>query len=362
MISSFKWVQLKSRLVTLAVIVVLILLLIWFSSYPHAVERYYSNGLYPVLCHCFHPVFNLFPFSIGDILYVLVIIGLIYLFVKLVQTLIRKQWQKAASLTLGSVNGTLIAYLVFYLFWGLNYYRPEAIERLHLPDTAYTAADLKIVTARLIDSANICRSRLSQSDWQRTNDQIYQQAIVDQAQLSTDDRAFNNYGAKAKSSLLTTVINYLGTSGYYNPFTSESQVNYQMPVFLKPFVTCHELSHQAGFAPEDEANFAGFLTASRSKDKFFRYSAYYEGVEEFMFALNLQDSLSRKELRKRISPQVISDFKAERKYWLKYQGQIERISGVFYDHFLKANNQPQGLKTYNRMVLLIMAYRKKHQL
>ncbi len=362
MISSFKWVQLKSRLVTLVMLVVLILLLIWFSSYPGAVERFYSNGLYPVICHCFHPVFNLFPFSAGDILYLLVIIGLIYLFVKLVQTLIRRQWQKAASLILGTINGTLVAYLVFYLFWGLNYYRPEAFERLHLPDTAYTAADLKAVTARLIDSANICRSRLSQSDWQRTNDQIYQQAVDDQAQLSLSDPAFRNYGAKAKSSLLTLLTNYLGTSGYYNPFTSESQVNYQMPVFLKPFVTCHELSHQAGFAPEDEANFAGFLTASRSKDKFFRYSAYYEGVEEFMFALNLQDSLSRKELRKRISPQVIGDFKAERKYWLKYQGQIERISGVFYDHFLKANNQPQGLKTYNRMVLLIMAYRKKHQL
>ena len=362
MISSFKWVQLKSRLVTSGVLVLLILLLIWFSSYPGAVERFYSSGLYPVICHCFHPVFNLFPFSSGDILYLLVIACLIYIFVKLAQALIRRRWGNAARLALGTINGILVAYLVFYVFWGLNYYRPEAIERLSLPDTAYTATDLKAVTALLIDSANICRSRLLQSDWKRSNNQIYQQAVAAQAQLSVSFPAFKNYAPKAKSSLLTPIINYLGTSGYYNPFTSESQVNYQMPVFLKPFVTCHELSHQAGFAPEDEANFAGFITATKSKDNFFRYSAYYEGVEEFMFALNLQDSIARKQLKKRISPQVLSDFKAERIYWLKYQGQIERISSVFYDKFLKANNQPQGLKTYNRMVLLIMAYRKKHEL
>jgi hypothetical protein len=117
-----------------------------------------------------------------------------------------------------------------------------------------------------------------------------------------------------------------------------------------------------GFGPEDEANFVGFIAGVQSHDRLLRYSAYYLGVQEFMYTLRSQDSLARKELRKTISPLVLGDFKKERDYWLSYEGQIERLSSVFYDSFLKANNQPQGLKTYNRMVLLVLAYRKKHTL
>jgi hypothetical protein len=89
-----------------------------------------------------------------------------------------------------------------------------------------------------------------------------------------------------------------------------------------------------------------------------RYSAYQLAVGEFMRALRFRDSTQSKALRPRLSPAVISDFKAERKYWLSYQSKVDVISSFFYDKFLKANNQPQGLSTYNRMVLLVMALYK----
>jgi hypothetical protein len=80
-----------------------------------------------------------------------------------------------------------------------------------------------------------------------------------------------------------------------------------------------------------------------------------------MFSLYLADSLLNKELKKRISPQVKADFKQERQYWQAYQNKANVITGIFYDNFLKANNQPQGLDTYNRMVTLVMAMYRKEQ-
>ena len=157
-------------------------------------------------------------------------------------------------------------------------------------------------------------------------------------------------------------MNYMGTSGYYNPFTTEAQIDYDLPVFIKPFVACHEMSHQMGFGPEDEANFGGFVAGTQSNDRLLRYSAYYVGVEEFMFALRRQDSLARKELRKNISPEVLNDFKTEREFWLSYESKLGALSSVFYDDFLKANNQPQGLNTYNQMVRLVMGWYKKKPL
>jgi len=35
------------------------------------------------------------------------------------------------------------------------------------------------------------------------------------------------------------------------------------------------------------------------------------------------------------------------------------VSSFFYNDFLKANNQPNGLQTYNRMVRLVMSWEKE---
>ena len=58
----------------------------------------------------------------------------------------------------------------------------------------------------------------------------------------------------------------------------------------------------------------GFMAGIQSRDRLLRYSAYYLGVQEFMFALRRQDSLARKELRKNISQPVLNDFKTERNH------------------------------------------------
>jgi hypothetical protein len=287
---------------------------------------------------------------------------IIYVFFRLIKKLIKRQWRSVGILSMGIIIGIETATVVFYLLWGMNYYRPSAAERLDLQDSTYNIEDLKATTVQMIDSANACRLRLTATDLKLTNQAIYQTAIDEVKRLADSSSEFKAWYPEIKPSLLTPLLNYLGTSGYYNPFTSESQINYQMPVFSRPFVACHELSHQMGFAPEDEANFVGFMAGFHAHDRLLRYSAYYVGVQEFMFALRMQDSVARNGLKKRISPQVLADFKQERQYWLSYQGQIERLSSIFYDTFLKANNQPQGLRTYNRMVLLVLAYRKKHPL
>jgi hypothetical protein len=273
--------------------------------------------------------------------------------------LIRKEWQPILSFTLGLVVGFQVFIVCFYLFWGMNYYRPSVAERLNLPDSGYTTTDLKAITSMLIDSANSCRANMATSDLHQDNSTIFNTAIAAVKSLSAKSNDFHTYKPAIKASMLSPLLNYMGTSGYYNPFTTESQIDYQMPVFVKPFVACHELSHQMGFATEDEANFAGFVAGIRSKDRLLRYSAYYVGVQEFMFALRMQDSVARKELRKRISKPVMDDFKTEQTYWLSYESKLDVISSIFYDDFLKANNQPQGLDTYNQMVRLVMGWYKR---
>ncbi|WP_295655220.1 DUF3810 domain-containing protein [uncultured Mucilaginibacter sp.] len=350
----------KKKVLVVAVLVVLTFLLSFIENFASFIERCYSEGVYPVICRVLHFIFNIFPFSVGDIFYIALVIGAIIAIVKLIRFLFRKKFQAFFNYLLGVIIVAQLLCFVFYLFWGLNYYRPSAAKRLGLQDTSYTLNDVKTITMMMIDSANSTRSRLNDSDFKMDNAIIYQTAAQAIGALSKQSSNFTSYSPKVKSSILTWASNYLGTAGYYDPFTGESQVNYQMPVFMKPVTATHELSHQMGFGAEDEADFVGFVAGVSSQDKLLRYSAYYLGTGEFMSALHRRDSVTYKSFKTCISPAVLHDFKTENLYWKSFEGKAGTLSSIFYDHFLKANNQPHGLKTYNRMIRLTMAWYVKN--
>ncbi|MBW4889078.1 DUF3810 domain-containing protein [Mucilaginibacter sp. HMF5004] len=351
----------KHRLITIAVLFLLALLLSIIENFPNFIESWYSEGLYPVICNILHLLFNFIPFSVGDVFYIVLILSGLIAIVQLIRFLFIKKFEQFFSYLLKIVVTIQVLYLVFYLFWGLNYYRPSAAKRLGLQDTSYTINDIEAVTAKLIDSANLYRSYLTNSDLKVTNAVIYQNGAEAIAALSKQSVNYVSYRPKAKSAMLTWATNYLQTAGYYNPFTGESQVNYQMPVFMRPATTTHELSHQMGFGAEDEADFVGFLAGISSRNKLLKYSAYYLGVDEFMRSIRSRDNVNFKALKACISPAVLNDFKTERLYWQSFEGRTGTLSGIFYDHFLKANNQPHGLRTYNRMIRLTMAWYKKNE-
>jgi len=350
----------RIRIIAIVVLAMVIGLLDLLDNHPKFIERWYSEGIYLWICRVLHPIFNLFPFSVGDVLYLAVIILIIYYFIKLIRLLFKKQFKQAGILVMGMGVSTLGAIAAFYVLWGINYFRPPAAERLKLPDTDYSIAQLEALTKVVIDSANTTRARLTRADLLQSDKTIKQTAIDAVLILSSSSKAFLTYSPRIKSSMFTPLISILGTSGYYNPFTTEAQMNYAMPIFLKPFVACHELSHQMGYGPEDEANFVGFFAGIRSGDRLLQYSAWHEAVDECMHDLMERDTVLHKKMKLLVSPAVHADFVAERNFWIAHQSKLNIISDIFYDNFLKANNQPQGLMTYNRMVRLVMAlYNKK---
>ena len=58
------------------------------SFYPSVVERYFSKGIYPVFARLQRMLFGWIPFSIGDVLYLGVIVLLLWRLVRLVRALI----------------------------------------------------------------------------------------------------------------------------------------------------------------------------------------------------------------------------------------------------------------------------------
>lgn len=176
--------------------------------------------------------------------------------------------------------------------------------------------------------------------------------------LAVTDVSYQLKYTSLKSSLFGKLGNYLGYSGYYNPFTAEAQVNMHVPSFLLPYTTCHEMAHQLGFAKEDEANFIGFL-AARKGDSSCRYSVYFSSFLYINRALFRLDSNLAKVKIKKLAPAVQKDLHQYMNYIHQYHTPVETLVDYLYDHYLKLNEQPMGTVTYSNVVIWMAAYFRK---
>jgi hypothetical protein len=178
-------------------------------------------------------------------------------------------------------------------------------------------------------------------------------------QLAQKDAHFTYSFRSVKPSLYSYLGNYLGYTGYYNPFSGEAQVNTTVPLFVQPFTTCHEIGHQLGYAKENEANFAGYLSARSSQDPLFRYSVYFDLYSYSRYYLYAQDSVTAKQLDAQLPAGIKADYKELREFIKRYRNPIEVIIDHLYGQYLKANNQPGGKLSYNEVVAWLVAYYKK---
>jgi hypothetical protein len=152
----------------------------------------------------------------------------------------------------------------------------------------------------------------------------------------------------------------MGFSGYYNPFSGEAMLNTTIPPTELPYVTCHEMAHQIGYATEDEANFVGYLTARSSKDRLFLYSVY---ISMFRYAdreLFYRDSSLARSKYMQLDTLVKQDLLNARKFYSSYNTKFGDIITRMYSRYLKANSQPQGINTYTLVVAWLIAYYKKY--
>ena len=148
----------------------------------------------------------------------------------------------------------------------------------------------------------------------------------------------------------------MGFGGYLNPFTNESQVNDKLPMYVFPNVICHEMAHQIGYASESECNFIGFMACVKNDDLYFQYSAYTSALRYCLENIIMKDESKFKALKPKINRGIIENFKESERFWEQYDTFIDKGFHVFYDQFLKANQQKDGLESYSKFVDLLINY------
>lgn len=319
---------------------------------PLWVEFYYSNGLYPRLFRLKHFFFQYLPFSLGDLIYIFLIILALFGGIHW----LRKKEKKISPILLNLGGGISLILLFFNLSWGLNYYRLPLNERLEY-DLTYNEKALTKTLEQLITSANDLQERLTDHDSLPVVFPFSNQGL--NMRIKKEYKiAGKNYGIQplAKPSLISTLLSYMGYAGYLNPFTLEAQVNAKMPKISMITTTAHEMAHQMGYAAENEANFIAFMHSVENNDPYIQYAGYTFGLRYCYYELAKVNPEKAQALSKKIHPGILKNFKEIRTFWEAYTNPFEPLLKKGYDNYLKANGQKSGIESYNEMVAYIIHY------
>ena len=335
-----------------------IILLKIIPYFPEMVEQYYSNGLYAILSKFERIILGKIPFSIGDILYfMLILLGLNWLFNK------RKTWKlEWKNNTLSILSFISVFYFFFHLLWGLNYYRQPLFEKMAI-ERDYSNADLLAFTKKIIAKTNTIQKQLTNNDRAKvvvpySQEEFFEMNIEGYKSLSKKHPFFEYKNPSIKKSLFSLPLTYMGFGGYLNPFTNEAQVNYLGPIYSFPMTTNHEMAHQMGFASESECNFIGFLASVKNDDLYIQYSGYSMALRYCLSNWQERDDAVFKVLLKTIHPGILKNYKESELFWKQYDTIIDKGFHAFYDQFLKVNQQKDGIESYSKFVNLMVNYYK----
>ena len=349
----------KKRFILPVLLVIQIIGLKILSLFPDFIESYYSNGLYPYISKFSRSILGWIPFSIGDVLYgILIIYGLYWLYKN------RKLNWKLKTLSVLSVLS--VVYFLFHFLWAFNYHRIPLFEKMNIK-TEYSDAQLLSFTKKIIAKTNQIQFQIANDTAKKisnpfTKNEIFEKSLLGYKNLSSEYSFFTYSKPSIKKSLFSFPLTYMGFGGYLNPFTNEAQVNSMIPRYGFPITACHEMAHQMGFASESECNFIGFLAVTKNDDLYFKYSGYSYALRYCLSNWEVRNPEILKLLLKTIHPGILKNYQESKEFWESHRTFIDTGFKIFYDNFLKFNQQKDGLESYSKFVDLMVNYYEKREL
>lgn len=329
--------------------------------------QWYSTHLYPLWVGSIGRLMGYLPFSGSEMLLYILLICAVLWFVRLMRGY-RKEvkgnnGKAPADVLSGGWNLILLVSVLFFLYvanCGINYQRNSFSESSGIQAEEYTVEELKEVCQWLT------RKVAAYSDTVERGEDggmilelpLGENAIAAMGELGEEYPELAGYYPKPKKLVNSWILSIQDLSGVYSPFTIEANYNGDMQDYNIPFTACHELSHLRGFMQEQEANFIAFLACSGSEEEAFAYSGYLMGWIHCMNVLYRADYDVWEEVRSQLPPEAEADLRLNSEFWARYDGRIAEVSNRVNDTYLKANGQADGVKSYNRMVDLIVAYYK----
>jgi hypothetical protein len=329
-------------------LVAAVALVLGAAAAPARVESVYSRGVYPGIAAALRALTMPFSLAFADVIPFVVAGLLVAAAVHLVRAL-RSRGLAALgpALSVTAVATGALA-LWFLLAWGINYRRLPLAHSLGLDVHPSEVGELLALAQELVQDANLAREGRAENGGvfalPQGRDETLRQAAAE--------------GVRPKASRLSAALARLGISGIFVPFTGEPLVNDLLPDSELPWSAAHEVAHARGWAREDEANFLAFQACREHADPGFRYSAFLVASLYAVRALAEADPQAARPVSAQRSAAVRRDIEAVLAYQRRYEGRLADAGDRVNDLYLRAQGESRGVRSYGRMVDLMLAERR----
>lgn len=333
-----------------------------FTNYPGLSEKY-ATKVFPVLSRPVTFITSLCPLSLTEIFVVFTCLTALFWLILVILRFRHSDDRKRTAFRFLSVLTVLFAVLSasFTLMLGIQYTRIPLETSLHLNASQKSPEDLKEVALWLAENIQRTREILPEDENGCMVLTTSLAETLDEGSASMDAAAvlfpeLSGPDLRAKPVVLSHYWSYTGITGMYFPFFGEANVNTDIPASQLPITICHEISHTRGIAREQDANLAGFLACLNSSRIDFQYCAYQYAYLYCCNDLYKQDPDAYMEVSEWIPEGTWRDWQQASEYWKQFEGPVQETSTAVNDTYLEANQQAEGVLSYDRVTDLIIDY------
>jgi len=304
------------------------------------------------------------PFSLAEtiIIGMPVLVGImIYISVRS----LKKSDTAATRCVVGLFSVLTLMYSIFVTGYGMGYHGTSLSSKLDLDEKPVSAEELKTTAEALLEEMTPLINSISYGP----NGESYMPYSLNEMNDKLNDtykKACQKYSflqdlrSNLKFIVLSEPMTYTHISGVYTYYTGEANLNINFPDYTLPYTAAHELAHQRGIAPENEANFVAFLVCMESDDEYIKYSAYLNIFEYVVNALYRANSEMYYDLMSVTDVRIRYEMSAYNEFFAKYRESVASdVSNVVNDTYLQMQGQSAGSASYGMVVDLAVAYYNK---
>lgn len=338
----------KKNLFKLCIAGILIIFIIIFNiikSNPNYAD-YYANHFSLPYINFIGNITSLVPFSLFEILFIIILISIIFQIVHILLGFKNKKWF-SSLLTLSIYT---LSILNFYIGTAsVTYGRSEVdiplIENSKInkelieESLNYYVSDYNNISNHMErDSNNCIINPYSLKELSRIINEEYEK-------LENISNYFSTYKPLIKPLITSPLFTEFNITGITMSITGETHINNQIASCELPFTVAHEFAHAKGAYRENDANLVALYICINSENEFLRYSGYYFSIGSLMDAYNVtfRENYAQKYP---LSNAIYQEINYIYSFWKRHNS-LEKFATWWNDFYLKINGSKNGTDEYN---------------
>lgn len=353
----------------IAALVIITVVLNIAARHSTVFAEWYSTHIYRALVTTVGRIVGFLPFSVYELLIICGIALLFFTIYRIVYLIIKKRGRRILTLFARVLALLLTVLALFTVNCGVNYHRRPFSYYSGLTITRQSTDMLVELCHSLIDEANALVPYIDTveapddadgthygSIFSLDNTDTHSEAVLAMNKLGKIYPVLSGFYPNPKPVLFSKVMSYEFITGVYS-FTIEANYNRDVPDYVKAYTICHELSHLRGFMREDEAGFIAYLACIHSDNVNMQYSGILNALSYVLNSVYSNCGATiYTELYRSMDTQLMRDYYYDSKYWDKFETPVAEVADAVNNAYLVANAQTDGVKSYGRMVDLLLAY------